>query len=112
MFFCASIHAQQRASEKPLSAFYSPEMKKKIDAAPVQSHSAQEKRASEKPLSAFLSGEMQAHLNARTPQPVAPRTVARASQKPLSVFYSKAMRDKISTNPRALIPAASAVQRN
>ena len=112
VLFSVHIHAQQRASEKPLTAFYSAEMKKKIDAAPVQSHSAQEKRASEKPLTAFLSDDMQAHLDARMPKPVAPKTIIRASQKPLSVFYSKAMSDKISTKAHALSPAASAAQRN
>jgi hypothetical protein len=101
------VSAQQRASEKPLSAFYSAEMKKKMDAAPVQQHSVNEKRASEKPLSAFLSTEMQQRLNARTPHPAVPANVRRASQKPLSAFYSTAMKERISTKPNAFSPAAS-----
>ena len=112
VFFSTRMQAQ-RASEKPLSAFYSAEMKKKMAAVPVQqTNRPQEKRASDKPLSAFVSTEMKAHLDARTPRPAAPKTVQRASQKPLSVFYTAAMKDRISTKPHALSPAASSMRNN
>ena len=107
MLFCVQVNAQQRASERPLSAFYSAEMKKKMDAVQPQQQAAKEKRASEQPLSAFLSKDMQTRLNTRTPQPSTPKTVKRASQRSLSAFATKAVRDRISPKPHVLLPSAA-----
>jgi hypothetical protein len=103
---CAfAANAQQRASEKPLSAFYSPAMQKKMATTTPQLRTTDQRRASEKPLDAFLSPEMKSRLDARTPRPSVPASVPRASQKPLAAFYSKAMREHIQSRPQRVTTA-------
>ena len=86
----------QRASERPLSYFYSPAMKEKMNGkGPLQPVNPFEKRASEKQLSAFSAKAMKDWWNQRTAGQSRPADTKRASEKPLEYFYSNAMKEKV-----------------
>jgi hypothetical protein len=107
-------NAQQRASEKPLEAFYSPAMKERMNAPKPSSTTVNtnQKRASEKPLSAFTTAEVRTRLKPANSQPAPSPGVKRASEKPLPLLYQKAIQEKKKTRTDSLqrVPVRAATQ--
>jgi hypothetical protein len=94
--FYGSEAKAQRASEQPLSAFYSPAMQEKMNRkSSLQPANRFQKRASEKQLADFTSKTMKSRLNKRSAGQSRPADTRRASEKPLQQFYSKAMKAKV-----------------